>query len=285
MVLRKSVKGILVLMVCLLGAIPPLFGGISVKGKIELGFHFSSWSLSLVEGLLESALNKSLKSQMLSLARQEHPGLIENSAVLSSTVDSNGSNFGFEIRWYPAGEKGSFSLGLSLEKTSMTILMTGARSEIAVEFPEDLTLKQAAFSGQGNGEFRLEPWSFHVNFRWEFKPRWRVHPYLALGVGYGSGRYLDQGTLNYDVQGEFRISGGETEHFEESGTKTLKAVKDKLGVDAESEGKVLEVPFWFVPFFQLSLGAKGKIADNISLLGEVGFWDGFVLRGGIAYRF
>ena len=285
MTLKKSAKGILVLMVCLQAAILPLFGGISVKGKIELGFHYSSWSVSLVEGVLESALNDALKSQMLNLARANHPGLTENSATMSSTIDSSGSNFGFEIRWYPAGEKGSFSLGLSLEKTSMTVLMTGARAEISMAVAEDLTLKPASFSGQGNGEFRLEPWSFHVNFRWEFRPEWKVHPYLSLGVGYGSGRYLDQGTLNYDVRGDFRISGGETEHFEESGAKTLKAVKDKLGEDAESEGKVLEVPFWFVPFFQLSLGAKGKIGDNLSLLGEVAFWDGFILRGGIAYRF
>jgi hypothetical protein len=285
MAIRKSFKSILVLMVCLLGAIPSLFGGISVKGKIELGFHYSSWSLRLIEGLLDTALNDALKSQMLNLVRREHPGLIENSAAMSSTIDSSGSNFGFEIRWYPAGDKGSFSLGLSLEKTSMTVLMTEAKADITLDVPEDETWKPATFAGQGNGEFRLEPWSFHVNFRWEFKPEWSVHPYLALGVGYGSGRYLDQGTLNYNVQGNFRISDGLTEHFEEAGTKTLKAVKDKLGDDADSEGKVLKVPFWFVPFFQLSIGAKGKIADNLYLLGEAAFWDGFSLRGAIAYRF
>jgi len=285
MAIRKSFKSVLVLMVCLLGAMPLLFGGISVKGKIELGFHYSSWSIRLIEGLLETALNDALKSQMLNLAREEHPGLIENSAAKSSTIDSSGSNFGFEIRWYPAGDKGSFSLGLSLEKTSMVVTMTEAKADVSLDVPEDGTLKPATFSGQGNGEFRLEPWSFHVNFRWEFKPGWSVHPYLALGVGYGSGRYLDQATLNYNVRGDFRILGGATEHFEESGTKTLKAVKDKLGEDADSEGKVLKVPFWFVPFFELSLGAKGKIAENFYLLGEAAFWDGFILRGGIAYRF
>ena len=285
MAIRKSFKSVLVLMVCLLGAMPLLFGGISVKGKIELGFHYSSWSIRLIEGLLETALNDALKSQMLNLAREEHPGLIENSAAKSSTIDSSGSNFGFEIRWYPAGDKGSFSLGLSLEKTSMVVTMTEAKADVSLDVPEDGTLKPATFSGQGNGEFRLEPWSFHVNFRWEFKPGWSVHPYLTLGVGYGSGRYLDQATLNYNVRGDFRILGGATEHFEESGTKTLKAVKDKLGEDADSEGKVLKVPFWFVPFFELSLGAKGKIAENFYLLGEAAFWDGFILRGGIAYRF
>ena len=285
MAIKKSFKNIPVLMACLLWTIPPLFGGAPVKGKIELGFHYSSWSIRLMEDLLETALNDALKGQMLNLAREEHPGLIENSAAMSSTFDSSGSNFGFEIRWYPAGDKGSFSLGLSLEKTSMVVTMTEVRADVSLDVPEDGTLKPAGFTGQGNGEFRLEPWSFHVNFRWEFKPGWSVHPYLALGVGYGSGRYLDQATLNYNVRGDFRILDGATEHFEESGAKTLKAVKDKLGEDAESEGKVLKIPFWFVPFFQLSLGAKGKVADNLYLLGEAAFWDGFVLRGGIAYRF
>jgi hypothetical protein len=285
MAIRKSFKSIPVLMACLLWAISPLLAGMSVKGKIELGFHYSSWSIRLIEGLLETVLNDALKGQMLNLARAEYPGLIENSAAMSSAIDSSGSNFGFEIRWYPAGEKGSFSLGLSLEKTSMAIMMTGAKADISLDVPQEGTFEPATFTGVGNGEFRLEPWSFHVNFRWEFKPEWSVHPYLALGVGYGSGRYLDQGMFNYDVRGDFDVLSGGTEHFEESGTKTLKAVKDKLGDDAESEGKVLKVPFWFVPFFQLSLGAKGKIADNLYLLGEAAFWDGFILRGGIAYRF
>ncbi len=272
-------------MVCLLGIVPSLCGWNPVKGKIELGFHYSSWSLHFLEGLLETALNDSLKSQMLNLARQEHPGLTENSATIASSIDSSGSNFGFEIRWYPSAEKGSFSLGLSLERTSMVVRMRGATAEVSLDFPEDGILKTATFNGQGNGEFRLVPWSFHVSFRWEFKPQWTVHPYVTLGVGYGSGRYLDQGRLDYSVQGDLRISDGGREHFEESGGKTLKSVKDKMGEDAESEGKVLEIPFWFVPFFQFSLGAKGKIADNLYVLGEAAFWDGFILRGGIAYRF
>ncbi len=256
-----------------------------VKGKIELGFHYSSWSINLVKGLLESALSDALKNQMLNLARQENPGLVENSASTSLALDSSGSNFGFEIRWYPAGEKGSFSLGLSLERTSMTVKVSQAKADVSLDIPEGGITKPASFSGQGTGDFRLAPWSFHVNFRWEIEPEWDVHPYIAMGVGYGSGRYLDQGTLNYDVQGDLLKAGEGSVHFEESGTKTLKAVKDKMGEDAASEGKVLSIPFWFVPFFQLSVGVKGRVADNLSLIGEAAFWDGFILRGGIAYRF
>jgi hypothetical protein len=285
MAIRKVLKSIVILMACMSGILPPLFGGISLKGKVELGFHYSSWSIRLMEGLLETALNDAMKSQMLNLVREEYPGLIENSAVVSSTRDSSGSNFGLEIRWYPAGERGSFSLGLSLEKTSMAVAMTETKAAISLDIPEAGISKPASYSGQGNGEFRLEPWSFHVNFRWEFKPQWTVHPYLALGVGYGSGRYLDRGTLDYRVQGDLLLSDGGAEHFVESGTKTLKAVKDKMADDADREGKVLKIPFWFVPFFELSLGAKGKIADNLCLLGEAAFWDGFILRGGIAYHF
>lgn len=256
-----------------------------VRGKIELGFHYSSWSITLVKGLLESALSDALKNQMLNLARQENPGLVENSASTSLDMDSSGSNFGFEIRWYPAGEKGSFSLGFSLERTSMRVKVSQAKADVSLDIPEGGITKPASFSGQGTGDFRLAPWSFHVNFRWEIKPEWDVHPYIAMGVGYGSGRYLDQGTLNYDVQGDLLKSGEGPVHFEESGTKTLKAVKNKMGEDAESEGKVLSIPFWFVPFFQLSVGVKGRVADNLWLIGEAAFWDGFILRGGIAYRF
>ena len=167
----------------------------------------------------------------------------------------------------------------------MRVKVSQAKADVSLEIPEGGIMKPATFSGQGTGDFRLAPWSFHVNFRWEIKPEWDVHPYIAMGVGYGSGRYLDQGTLNYNVQGDLLKSGEGSVHYAESGTKTLKAVKDKMGEDAESEGKVLSIPFWYVPFFQLSFGVKGRVADNLCLIGEAAFWDGFILRGGIAYRF
>lgn len=167
----------------------------------------------------------------------------------------------------------------------MKIMVTRARATASLDIPEDGTTQSASFSGQGTGEFELEPWSFHVNFRWEIKPEWVVHPYISMGFGYGSGSYLDRGTLHYDVQSDIVWLDGGTERRQESGTKTLEAVKNKMGQDAESEGKVLSIPFWFVPFFQLSLGAKGRIADHVFLIGEAAYWDGFILRAGVAYRF
>jgi len=278
-------KGISGFTVYALLAVSPLTAAFSVKRKIELGFHFSSWSLNFAKGFLDTAMGDALKSRMLNLAREAHPGLVENSSSTSVDIDSSGGNFGFDIRWNPAGEKGSFSLGLSIEKTSMKVMVKEARATASLDIPDGEASKSADFNGQGSGTFQLAPWSIHVNFRWEIKPAWRIHPYMAMGFGCGSGRYLDQGTLQYDVQGDLLWLAGGAEHYQESGTKTLAAVKNKMGQDAESEGKVLSIPFWFVPFFQLSLGVKGKIADDIYLVGEAAFWDGFILRAGIAYRF
>jgi len=35
----------------------------------------------------------------------------------------------------------------------------------------------------------------------------------------------------------------------------------------------------------MNLGIRGEIVDNVYLLGEVAIYDGFIIRGGLAYRF
>ena len=62
--------------------------------------------------------------------------------------------------------------------------------------------------------------------------------------------------------------------------KTLKEWKDEL----EGKEEDLFIP-GFIPFIQLNVGLKGEVTDNIHLLVDAGIWNGFLLRGGIAFRF
>jgi hypothetical protein len=39
-----------------------------------------------------------------------------------------------------------------------------------------------------------------------------------------------------------------------------------------------------VPFVQLNLGLKAVITPNVSLLVDAGIWNGFLIRGGVAFR-
>jgi hypothetical protein len=39
------------------------------------------------------------------------------------------------------------------------------------------------------------------------------------------------------------------------------------------------------PIVYINLGLRGEIVDSIYALGEIAFYDGFIARGGISYRF
>jgi hypothetical protein len=259
----------------------------AAQGHFEFGFHYGSWGLNLIKGVIDEAVSSALKSPMLDQVKEDYPDAVENYSTSSSNFDSGGSNFGFEVRWYPAGLEGSFSLGLAIEKTNMRVSLKDARSDFSVSFTdtEDGKYKTAAFSGAGSGEFQIHPLSFHFSLRWDIFPKAVVHPYITLGLGISPGSYLDKGVLSYDVHGTLTKPDGTAEQFPEagesgSGTKTLQ----ELRREAEDKGNGGDIPFWFVPFVQLHLGLKAKITPAIHVLVDAGVFDGFLLRAGVAVR-
>ena len=259
----------------------------AAQGHWEFGVHYGSWGLNLVKGVIDKAVSNALKRPMLDQIQKEHPDAVENNAATSSNFDSGGSNYGFEARWYPGGAEGSFSIGLSVEKTNMRVEMKEARADINISYTdENAKYVSAAFSGVGTGRFDIHPLSFNLSFRWDIFPRAVVHPYLTFGLGIASGSYLDEGTLTYDVHGDLIKPDGTIEHFPPpdesgSGTKTLKELRHEAETDPNNPANF---PIWFVPFVQLHLGLKAKITPNIHLLVDAGIWDGFLLRAGLAVR-
>jgi hypothetical protein len=259
----------------------------AAQGHWEFGVHYGSWGLNLVKGVIDKAVSNALKRPMLDQIQKEHPDAVENNATTSSNFDSGGSNYGFEARWYPGGAEGSFSIGLSVEKTNMRVEMKEARADINISYTdENAKYVSAGFSGVGTGRFDIHPLSFNLSFRWDIFPRAVVHPYLTFGLGIASGSYLDEGTLTYDVHGDLIKPDGTIEHFPPpdesgSGTKTLKELRHEAETDPNNPAKF---PIWFVPFVQLHLGLKAKITPNIHLLVDAGIWDGFLLRAGLAER-
>lgn len=262
-------------------------GPLHAQKHWEFNFHYGSWGLNLVKGVIDKAVSSAIKQPMLDQIKDQYADAVENNAETSSDFDSGGSNYGFEIRWYPAGTDGSFSLGLSVEKTNMRIQMKEARADISVSYTdEDGHPVTAGFNGVGSGEFNIHPLSFHLSFRWDIFPKAVVHPYLTLGFGISPGQYLDEGVLTYDVQGDLLKPDGTTEHFpgpgeSGSGTKTLAELRQEAETDS---AKPANIPFWFVPFVQLHLGLKAKITPAIHLLIDAGIWDGFLLRAGLSVR-
>ena len=252
------------------------------QGHFEFSFHYSQWSIDILRGWIEESLSKELeedlRDEILEELQEDHPSLREISYSQNVSFDSGGDNYGFEIRWYPGGHNGSFSLGLSIEKTTMRVPLPEVTASITLE--EAVTGKSANFQGAvSNAQFEMSPLSFHLSFRWDIKPSWKVRPYITFGLGAASGTALEEGKLTATWSGDLNIEGEVPEQHSGSESKTFKELKD----EAEAEGEEFFLPDFF-PFIQLNFGLKAAISENFHILIDAGVWDGFLIRGGIAIR-
>lgn len=251
------------------------------QGHFEFGFHYSRWSINLlrsfIEGGLSDALETDLKESMLSDIQADYPNLVETAYSQEVAFDSSGDNFGFEVRWYPGGSNGSFSLGLSIEKTTMKIAVPEISASLSLH--DAISLEEGHFAASSGGEFLIKPLSFHLSLRWDIIPSSVVHPYITFGLGAATGTALEEARVTYSYSGDLTLPGQSPEHYEDSVSKTLNQLKEEL----EQEGEDFFLP-GFIPFIQLNLGLKAKLSQNIYLLVDAGIWNGFLLRGGVSVR-
>lgn len=254
---------------------------LSGQGHFEFGFHYGQWSIDVLRSTIEEgisdALKTNLKDQFLEDLRKDH-NVEEGSYNQTVSFDSGGSNFGFELRWYPGGQNGSFSLGLSVEKTTMKVSLPEVSASLSLTDLDEG--KSASFKGITSGEFLIKPFSFHFSFRWDISPSWKIHPYITFGFGAAGGTALEEAKYTYSYTGSYTISGEAEESRTGGETKTIKELKDEL----EAEGEEFFLPGFF-PFIQLNLGLKGVISENLQIMVDAGIWDGLLIRGGIAFRF
>ncbi|MCX7973084.1 MAG: hypothetical protein N3B16_01095 [Candidatus Aminicenantes bacterium] len=253
----------------------------SAQGHFEFNFHYGRWSINLlrpiIENMLNDALENHLKKNFLEDIQANHPELAEKAYSQNVRFDSSGDNYGVELRWYPGGENGSFSLGLAVEKTTMKVGLPELSADLELE--NTINKKIANFSGKASGEFLIKPLSFHLSFRWDIFPSSPVHPLITFGVGASGGSALEQSTLTYNYQGRLKITGEPEESYSGGDTKSLKQLKD----EREAEGNNFPLPGFF-PFVQLDLGLKVKVSRNFHLWLTGGIWDGFLVRGGLSLR-
>jgi hypothetical protein len=247
---------------------------LSADGHFELSFHYGTWNLDLLGNLVEDSLSEALETAfeevILEEIQDQYPFLQDPVYAHTVEYDSSGNNFGFEIRWYPGGHDGSFSLGVAVEKTKMEVGLT----EVAMDMS---FVGGSSFDGLASGSIELNPLTFLLSVRWDIMPRSAVHPYITLGVGAAAFSSIQDDIVSYIWMGELDISGGPTESYEESGTKTIEEIKEELEEDED-------FPLNILPFIQLNLGLKAKISPNIHLMVDAGIWNGFIIRGGLAIR-
>ena len=278
--MRKRGSRVLVILVFSLGILGQAPAA-SPQGHWEFGFHYSRWSINLLRSVIEDGISNAmateLRDKILEDIQADHPMLAETSYNQEVRFDSGGDNFGFEVRYYPGGEKGSFSFGFSLEKTTMRVSLPEISASLSLE--DQFTQQNAHFSASSAGEFLIKPWSFHLSFRWDIFPSSTVHPYLTFGLGAATASALDQAQISYSYSGDLDLPGEAPEHYSHSVSKSIKQLKEEM----EAEGEEFFLP-GFVPFLQLNIGLKAVITPNIHLLVDAGIWDGFLIRGGVSIR-
>jgi hypothetical protein len=245
------------------------------QGHFEFGGHYGRWSLNLLGNLAKDALNDATKDEIqdriLTDIQDSYPGLTLTAYDQTLNFDSRGDDFGFGVRFYPGGYRGSFSLGVSIEKSTFKVLPS-VTSLMQLQDPG--TLETAIFSGTAAGSAIIKAMSLLLTFRWDIFPSAIVHPYITFGGGISTAKALDDSILAYSYSGQLTGDAIPTETVSGADSKTLRELKD------ESTTKFPN----FLPFIQLNLGLKARLTKNIHLLVDAGVFDGFMISGGLAVR-
>jgi len=229
------------------------------QGKWEFNLHYGNWNVNFAKKAVESAIEDSVDREIKDSILEDHPELTELNYQRDFNFGSSGFNGGFEIRYYPGGEEGSFSIGFSLEKTKMKLSLDGM---VNMDFTNGSYVDYKA-----SGEFLMEPLSYNLSFRWDIKPSWAIHPYIGFGFGIAPLK----GNFSFNTDGTF-----------------FDSTTGKLERETNSEAKNLEdleeLPIRIIPIIQFNFGIKGRITDYIYFHVDGGMWNGLLIRGGISLR-
>ncbi len=236
-------------------------------GKFECGVFFSLWTVDFLKGLLEGEvfdeLGQEIRDEVTKEIRESHPDLgSQEDFTQDFLFDSGGRNFGLEIRYYPQGREGSFSLGLSFEKARMRLSIDGS---VRQDFTDGSYATADAF-----GHIELHPLFTTLSFRWDIKPAWRVSPFFIIGIGIAALK----GEVSYDYSGLYNWTGND------------EAIGDSEVMDfleAEEDASI-NIPN-ILPLLQMDFGVRAEIIPHLIAKAELGFWNGFMIRGGVAGRF
>jgi hypothetical protein len=234
-------------------------------GHWEIGFHYSSWGVNLVKGLFEDPLLKSVSKEIRKNVNAQldalAPGYLTPSTDSHALVfDSEGKNYGAEIRFYPRGRRGSMSVGFSIEQTNITLY---AKGPVTQNYTDG-----SSATVEGDAVVDTNPVTTHLSFRWDFVPSSRVTPYFIFGLGLGplngDVRYTYAGQYTRGSQ-QLSVSGDWTESF------------DQLREDED-------ISLDLMLMAHAAFGVKAEVLRGVILLAEAGFWDGLILRAGLAFR-
>ncbi len=272
MSLRRSVP---ILLVAAVLAIAPAIQ--AQNGHWEFSGHYGLWSLDVLKSsaadLLSDSVDHYLRDQLLEAVNESFPNLRLSAHQQELAFDSSGHDLGASVRWYPGGRRGSFSLGLSVEKSLFKVSSTvTARLDL-----QDAVSGQAAvYNGMVSGTARIDALSFLLSGRWDIIPSSPIHPYITVGGGISTSKALDDSSVAYTHVGQVSGSGVPQNTISGGSTKTLRQLRDENATDVSLLG--------VLPFVQLNVGLKARLTKMLHAFFDVGVFNGFMATAGLAIR-
>lgn len=250
-------------------------------GHWEFGGHYGRWTLDILGSkaneLLNDALDTELRDRILETIQEDHPSLSLTNYQQTINFDSSGDDFGASIRWYPGGHRGSFSLGVSVEKSKFKIVPAAA---VLMQLQDQVSSQTATFDGTADATAILKAMSFLLTMRWDIFPSKAVHPYITFGGGISTSKALDDSSVAYSYSGQLTGNAVSPQTVSGSETKTLRQLRDDAMNDDENDFPIPN----FLPFIQLNLGLKVRLTKMVQVLVDIGVFDGFMASAGLAIR-
>jgi hypothetical protein len=240
-----------------------------LSGKLQIGIHYGPWTLKPFSNYFEDDLLDEISKQIRRRVNDAiipqgiDAGVIEYDDEL--VFSTSGHNLGFEIRFYPKGPEGSFSLGFSVERTKIKV-----RAEGPINQNYNGDIQGASSTVEGFGYITTDPLTMNLSFRWDINPSWRVSPYFVTGFGLAT----LLGEVGYEWKGSYQYQNI-IQQTDGADVLTLQEVEWEIDEN---------IPNVFY-LFQLNVGVRARITPHFYINGEIGFWNGMIFRAGVFYGF
>lgn len=240
--------------------------------KFEVEIHGAGWSVSPVAMIFDSRLDEIFSREIinsLTLALRNSPISMDPSEV-DFTKDfnytSSGYYYGLAVRYYPKGGSSKFVIGLSVDKTKVSV---SGKTEFNQEVIRSL-------KADGTGNVELSPLLASLHLQYYFSPTKKFSPYFSFGLGAGilEKNDITKNNFNFDLITSFDILGTPFS-IPANFTYTLQEIEERNN---------RKIP-GFMPLVQMSFGMKANISERFNINSEIGIYNGLHLKLGSGFRF
>ncbi len=225
------------------------------KVKYSVGVNYTSWGLWFIENMMENMIEDAVKGNLQEQIENDFSGYTLGDYTQDINLKSSGNGINVQLRIYPGGENGVFSLGINYFKLNSTLDLTG--NVIQYFVPDSNYIELNA-----TGVFEINYSAFLVDFRWDLLPESMIHPYISIGGGISP------------LKGKIIFNG--------EGSSYINQIKDTYSYNEDEKLEDIEdIPTKILPVLQLNLGIKADINRYISISVDGGVWNGFLIKMGV----